>query len=60
MAVLELLARAARTWIVTSHLLLHMHRHLALLLAAVGHKIGTLGLHLAHVRLALLCRSLCL
>ena len=37
-----------------------MHRHLALLLAAIGHKIGSRCLHLAHIRLALLCRSLCL
>ena len=57
-AVLELLARAAWTWVVTSHLLFHMNWHLTLLLASVGNKISARSLHLAHVWLALLCRSL--
>ena len=42
--VLELLAGAARTRIVTSHLLLHMDRSIALSLTAVGHKVGPAGL----------------
>ena len=39
-AVLELLAGAAWTRIVSSYLLVHMYRHIALLLAAVCHKVS--------------------
>ena len=48
-AVLVFLTAAARTCIVTSHLLLHMDRGVALRLAAVCHKVGPAGLELAHV-----------
>ena len=57
-AVLEFLAGTAWTWIITSHLLLDVYRHIALCLTAVGHEIGARSLHLAHIRLALLGRSL--
>ena len=61
-AVLELLARSAWTWIVTSDLLVDMNRHIALLLTAVCYEVIARCLHLVHVRLALLgwSRSLCL
>ena len=59
-AVLELRARAARTWVVTAYLLLHMYRSIALRLATIGHEVCTRCAHLAHIRLALLGRSLCL
>lgn len=39
MAVLELLARAARAWVVTSYLLFHMYWHIALRLASVGNEV---------------------
>ena len=57
MAVLELLAAAAWTWIISSYLLLHMHRSVALRFAAVGNEVVARSLHLAHVCLARL-RSL--
>ena len=61
-AVLELLARSAWTWIVTSDLLVDMNRHIALLLSPVCHKVGAGSLHLLHfISLRLLrSRSLCL
>ena len=57
-AILELLARTARTWIISTDLLLDMNRHIALLLATISHQIRTGSLHLAHIRLTLLSRSL--
>ena len=58
MAVLEFLSRTARAWIISTHLLIHMYRHLALWLTAVCHKVSSACVHLAHVRLAWLCWSL--
>ena len=58
MAVLELLAGSARTWVITSDLLLYMYRHSALRLSAVSDQVSTACVHLAHVRLARLRRCL--
>ena len=62
MAVLELLAGTAWAWIVTSHLLLHMYRHLALRLTAVCHEVCAGCSHVVHVISSWLLwsRSLCL
>lgn len=54
MAVLEFLAAAAWTWVITSDLLLHMDRHPALLLASVGDEVGARCGHLLDIAAALL------
>ena len=58
MTVLVLLAGAAWTRVITPYRLLHVYRHLALLLAAVCNEVCPACAHLAHVRLALRGRSL--
>jgi hypothetical protein len=58
-AVLELLAGTAWTWVISSNLLLDMHRHLALWLTGISNKICSACIHHAHVRLARSCRRLC-
>ena len=52
MAVLVFLSGPAWARVVPPHCLLHVDRHLALRVRAVGDQVGTARAHLAHVRFA--------